>query len=703
MEKSIKLKIEDKELIIETGKLGKQANGSVVVKMGDSVVFTPVVASQKPMENYDYFPLQVTYLPRSYAAGKIPGGFFKREGRPSTKSTLVARLVDRPIRPLFPKGFRNEVQVTPMTLSTDNINPPDILAIIGASAALSISDIPFNGPVGAVRVGKVENKLIVNPTYPEIEESSIDIVVAGTKNGILMVEGDSSEISEEEMIEALKFAHKYIVEIVEMQEKLVKEVGEIKKIEPELFTVDDNIKKDVSENNTETIKEILTTISDKKERNSKINETFEKAITEMSAKYSEIEAENLKKQIAEFFSEIESDIIRTIILKDKKRIDGRGLTDIREITSEVGILPRTHGSALFTRGQTQSLGVITLGSVDDEQREDDIEGEARKSFMLHYNFPPFSVGETGRTGFTSRREIGHGMLAERALSKVLPDNNKFPYTIRIVSEILESNGSSSMATVCSGTLAMLDAGIPIKSSVAGVAMGLIMGDEKNYAVLTDILGEEDHMGDMDFKVAGTKNGITAFQMDIKIDSITFDIMEKALQQAKEGRLFILDKMNEVLSEKRTEISQYAPKIEIIKIPKDKIAMVIGPGGSCIKDIIQKTNTDININDEGEEGTVTISGTDHEGLAQAVEIIKTITEDVEVGKIYQGTVAKIMPFGAFVSLPGKKDGLVHISQISHKRIDRVEDVLQEGKEVKVKVLEIKPDGKISLSMKDADNK
>ncbi len=702
MVKNVSLKIQDKEITIETGKLAKQAGGSVLVRMGDSIVLTSVTASKEPMERMDYFPLQVIYLARSYSAGKIPGGFIKREGRPSEKEILTSRLVDRPIRPLFPKGFRNEVQVVPMTVSMDRENQPDVLAIIGASAALSISNIPFNGPIGAVRVGKIDDKFIINPTFQETEESSIDIIVAGTKNGILMVEGSSSQVSETEMVEALKSAHKHIIEIVKIQEELVNQVGKPEKMEPELSVVDENLEKEVTAKTKESLNGILTSTTDKQERGSKIDELFKTVLAEMTEKFSEeIEENDIKKQIGEIFEDIESDIVRSMILEKGKRIDGRNTTDIREITCEVGILPRTHGSALFTRGQTQSLGVITLGSVNDEQRLDNIEGEDREKFMLHYNFPPYSVGETGRVGFTSRREVGHGTLAKRSLREMLPEYDEFPYTIRIVSEILESNGSSSMATVCSGTLAMLDAGVPLKDSVAGVAMGLVMKDDKNFAVLTDILGEEDHLGDMDFKVAGTEKGITAFQMDIKVDSITFDIMEKALAQAKEGRLFILKKMKEVMPEKREKLSPYAPKIEILKIPKDKIALVIGPGGSTIKDIIAKTETDINVNDEGDEGTVSIAGVDQELLDKAVEIIKNITKEVKAGEVYEGEVRKVADFGAFVALPGKKDGLVHISEISSQRTNKVSDVLKEGQVVKVKILEIKRDGKISLTMKDAD--
>jgi polyribonucleotide nucleotidyltransferase len=588
-----------------------------------------------------------------------------------------------------------------MTLSTDNVNPPDILAINAASAALCISNIPFNGPVGAVRVGKVDGNLIVNPTYEQIENSDLDLILAGTKNGLLMVEGEAQLLTEEDMLEALEFGHKEIIELVKIQEQLVKEIGNVEKIDPILFEIDETLEKDIRDKSTDELKRILTTIGDKQERVETLSAFTEKSVTESIEKYTDMEEAKVKAQVKDVIHTIESEIVRNMIINEKKRIDGRGLSDVRDISSEVGILPRTHGSAVFTRGQTQSLGVLTLGSVDDAQRLDDIEGEQKKGFMLHYNFPPFSVGETGRMGFTSRREIGHGMLAERALSAVLPHYDDFPYTIRLVSEILESNGSSSMATVCSGTLSMLDAGVPIKDSVAGVAMGLVMQDENNFSILTDILGEEDHLGDMDFKVAGTKEGITAFQMDIKVDSITFDIMKQALAQAKEGRLHILSKMEPTISTPREKLSDYAPKIEMIQLPKDKIALVIGPGGATIKDIIAKTETSININDEGEQGVATIAGVEPEKLQAAIDMIKNIIMEPEVGTTYEGEVRKIMDFGAFVSLPGKKDGLVHISAISEERVNKVEDVLKEGDIVKVKVQEIKRDGKISLSMKDAD--
>ncbi len=691
----VSMKLRDGEIVIETGKYARQANGAVMITYGGTTVLVPVTASKKPVEGLDYFPLTVNYQERIYAAGKIPGGFFKREGRPTVKEILVSRLIDRPIRPLFPEGFRNEVQILPMTVSADQINPPDVLAIVGSSAALMVSDIPFKGPIGAVRVGKVNGELIVNPTYAEIDESTINIVVAGTKNGVLMVEGESKEVSEDEMIEAVEFAHKNIVKLVELQEELLKKISPVEKMSPPLYIIDERLKEDVEKEITDSLKEVFNTILSKKERNERIEKLYEDVLEKMEEKYGE-EIENVSMQIKDIFKEVEKEIVRRKILEEGKRIDGRGLKDIRPISIEIGILPRTHGSAIFTRGETQSLGVTTLGTVDDEQRFDDIEGEETSSFMLHYNFPPFSVGETGRVGAPSRREIGHGMLAQRALEAVLPPDTEFPYTIRIVSEILESNGSSSMATVCSGCLSLLDAGVPIKASVAGVAMGLILESNDKYAILTDILGEEDHLGDMDFKVAGTRDGITAFQMDIKIDSITFDIMKKALAQAKEGRYYILDKMDEVIKKPHENLSEYAPKIKTLQIPKEKIAIVIGPGGSNIKKIIQETDTNIFID---ENGVVNVSGKKMENVDKAIEIIKDMTTDLEVGEIYKGKVVRIADFGAFISLPGRKDGLLHISKIANRRIKQVSDVLEIGQEVNVKVINIDDQGRINLSMKD----
>jgi len=696
MVEQVKMKIRNEELILETGKVAKQANGAVTAYYGGTVVIAAVTASKEPEKSIDYFPLVVNYQERIYAAGKIPGGFIKREGKPTDKEILIARLVDRPLRPLFPKGFRNEVQIVPTTVSADQINPPDVLAIIASSAALIVSDIPFNGPVGAVRVGKIDGEFVINPTFLEIENSELDIVVAGTKYGITMVEGGAKEISEEDMVKACEFAHKYIVEIVRLQEELLKKVGQIKKMEPELFVPPEEMKNKISEKIRPSLEEIFKTPLEKKERKEKIEEIFNTILEQEKENFPDIEDADFILFLKEIFEETEREIVRKMILEQGKRIDGRGLKDIRDIKCEIGLLPRTHGSALFTRGQTQSLGITTLGTVKDEQRYDDIEGETTKSFMLHYNFPPFSVGETGRIGAPSRREIGHGMLAERALSAVMPDSSVFPYTVRVVSEILESNGSSSMASVCSGCLSLLDAGVPIKASVAGIAMGLVYENNK-YAILTDILGEEDHLGDMDFKVAGTREGITAFQMDIKIESISFEILKEALLQAKDARNFILDKMDEVIKKPREELSEYAPRIKTLKIEKDKIPLVIGPGGRIIKEIIQKTDTNIFIDDE--DGTVTISGKKTDAVEQAAKMIEEITRELEVGKVYKGKVIKIVDFGAFVMLPGNREGLLHISKISDRRIKRVEDVLKIGDEIDVKVIDIDYLGRPNLSMKD----
>ncbi|MBN1899142.1 MAG: polyribonucleotide nucleotidyltransferase [Spirochaetes bacterium] len=693
--KKVSMKIRGEELVLETGRVAKQANGSVLASYGGTVIITAVTSSKEPVENIDYFPLIVNYQERIYAAGKIPGGFFKREGRPTDKETLIARIVDRPLRPLFPKGFRNEVQIIPTTLSADQVNPPDILAVIASSTALTISDIPFNNPVGAVRMGKVEGEFIINPTFQEMEKSDIDLIVAGTKDGITMVEGHSKEVSEDDMIQACQLAHAKIKEIVKLQEELVKDAG-VKKMEPELFVVPDDLRTNVSAQIKAEMEKILKTPKEKKERKDLIEALYNKIIEKKENNFADVDEDDFPIYVNEVFDDTEKEIVRNMILENKKRIDGRGLKDIRDINCEVNVLPRTHGSSIFTRGQTQSMGIVTLGSVRDEQRFDDIEGEATKSFMLHYNFPPFSVGETGRVGSPSRREIGHGMLAERSLTSIIPDNTEFPYTIRVVSEILESNGSSSMASVCSACLALLDAGVPLKDSVAGIAMGLVYEDKK-YAILTDILGEEDHLGDMDFKVAGTKNGITAFQMDIKIDSINFDIMKEALAQAKEARIFILDKMNKVLDKPRQNLSEYAPKIKVVSINPEKIAAVIGPGGRVIKDIIKKTDTDIFIDDE--QFTVTVSGKQLDAVDKAIQMVKDISQELEIGKVYEGRVTKIMEFGAFVSLPGNREGLVHISKISKERVHKVQDVLKVGDQVKVKLTEIDSQGRYNLNMRD----
>ncbi|MBI5206506.1 MAG: polyribonucleotide nucleotidyltransferase [Candidatus Firestonebacteria bacterium] len=673
---------------IETGRLAKQASGSVLVSSGDTAVLVAVTVSQEPKDT-DFFPLTVEYRERSYAAGKIPGGFIKREGRPTTKEILVSRLIDRPVRPLFPDGFRNEVQIVPQVLSADNINPPDILAMIGSSAALAISDIPFNGPTGAVRVGKIDDQYIINPKYELLEKSSINLIVAGTKNAITMVESFSSEVSENDILKALEFGHEAIKQIIAVQETLVAKCGKPKREIP-LFVIEEEIDKAVREYITQElkdalrIKEKLTLYSKVDELKNKTSEYFVKIFPEK------------EKDVLEVFSKVESELFRSRILNEKIRSDGRDLKEVRPISIEIGVLPRTHGSGLFTRGETQALVIATLGTSVDEQIIDDIEGDRKEHFLLHYNFPPFSVGETGRFVGPGRREIGHGHLAEMALRPVIPNPEQFPYTIRIVSEILESNGSSSMATVCGGSLCMMDAGIPIKSPVAGVAMGLIK-EENKTAILTDIMGIEDHLGDMDFKVAGTEKGITALQMDIKIEGITFEIIKQVLLEAYHGRMFVLEKMNEVISAPRQELSSYAPRITTFYIDKDKIRDVIGPGGKAIKNIIEETGVKIDIEDDGK---IVIASIDEKGTERALEMIKYLTEDAEVGKIYLGKVMRIVAFGAFVEVLPGKEGLVHISKLAEHHVKEVTDVVKEGDEILVKVIEIDKQGRINLSRKDA---
>ncbi len=691
----VKKEIGNEELIIETGKVAKQANGAVMIKCGGTVVLVTAVASSEPRLDIDYFPLVVNYQERIYAAGKIPGGFIKREGKPTDKEILISRLIDRPIRPLFPEGFRNEVQIIATTLSADQVNLPDILAINGASAALCISDIPFNGPIGAVRVGKINDEFIINPTQPEIEKSEIDLVVAGNKKGIVMVEGSAEQVSEDTMVEALKFAHQYIVKIIELQEELITKKGEITKLSAEMFTINPDLEEKVKEKIKDELSEIFHSFLEKKERRNRIEELTNKVREELREEFEDIEEQNFNLQIKEIFKKVEKEIVRKMILEEGKRIDGRGLKDIRPVTCEVRVLPRTHGSALFTRGQTQSLAVVTLGTVEDEQRLDDITGESAKSFMVHYNFPPFCVGEVGRIGAPSRREIGHGMLAERSLARVMPSEEEFPYTVRVVSEILESNGSSSMATVCSGCLALMDAGVPIKTPVAGIAMGLVYEGDK-YAILTDILGDEDHLGDMDFKVAGTRKGITGFQMDIKIDALPFEIMKEALMQAKEARMIILDKMEAVIPYPSKELSKFAPRIKVLHLEKDKIALLIGPGGRTIKEILNSTGTNIFIEDDGK---VTISGKEEEAVEKAYQMVIEATQDLEVGKIYKGKVIRVVDYGAFILLPGFREGLLHISKISDQHIRKVEDILKPGDEIYVRVIEIDPLGRPNLSAKD----
>ena len=680
------IEVEGKKIILETGKIARQADGAIIATCGETVVIATAVGEKKVNPEVDYFPLQVNYQEKYYAAGKIPGGYFKREARPTEAETLISRLIDRPIRPLFPEEFRNEVQVLPTVLSYDGVNEPDVLSIIACSAALAISGMPFQGPVGASRVGYIDDKYVLNPSKEEIEKSKLDLVVAGIKDAVLMVESEASGLSEKVMLDAVKFGHEKFVPVIEAIEKLVKDCGK------EQWVVE---KKDLSELEkkiSDSFKKDLTkafSIKDKQERSNLIGEitTKCKEMFEGDETYSDLD-------ISMTLKKVEKKIVRTDILKNKSRIDGRSLTDVRQIDCQVGVLPRTHGSALFTRGETQALVTLTLGTSEDEQRVESLEGLKRNRFMLHYNFPPFSVGEVGRIG-TGRREIGHGKLAWRALNSSLPAQEKFPYTYRVVSEITESNGSSSMATVCGASLALMDAGVPMKDSVAGIAMGLIKeGDD--FSVLSDILGDEDHLGDMDFKVAGTKDGITSLQMDIKITGITFEIMDQALSQAKDGRIHILGEMAKALTGSRDTVSKYTPKIETVMVDKKDIAAVIGKGGATIREIVELSGAKVDVKDTGE---VTVAAPDEESRLKAMKMIKDIIAKPEMNKIYKGKVIKIMEFGAFVNFLGKQDGLVHISELAPKRVAKVTDVVKEGDEVNVKVIGFDR-GKIKLSIKQA---
>jgi len=675
-----------KKLILETGKIARQADGAVIVTCGETVVISTVVGAKKVNPDTDYFPLQVNYQEKYYAAGKIPGGYFKREARPTESETLISRLIDRPIRPLFPESFRNEVQILPTVLSYDNENEADILSIIASSAALAISGLPFQGPIAASRVGYIDNNYVLNPSKKQLENSKLDLVVAGTKDAVLMVESEASDLTEKQMLDAVKFGHEKFVPVVKAIETLAKKCSkETWKMEEKDYT---KLKAKISKELTKDLEKAFSE-KDKKKRSELVNLATEKckSMFEGDETYSELEVSLQLKNL-------EKDIVRTKILKSKKRIDGRGLSDVRPIKCEVGVLPRTHGSALFTRGETQALVTTTLGTTEDEQRIESLEGQKRVRFMLHYNFPPFSVGETGRIG-TGRREVGHGKLAWRALNSSLPEKEKFPYTLRIVSEITESNGSSSMATVCGASLALMDAAVPIAEPVAGIAMGLIK-EKKEFSILSDILGDEDHLGDMDFKVAGTKDGITSLQMDIKITGITFEIMEQALNQAKDGRAHILTEMNKAIKSSRKEVSKYTPKIETIQVDKKDIAAVIGKGGATIREIVELSGAKVDVKDTGE---VTIAAPDEESRKKAMEMVKSIIAKPEMGKIYKGKVVKIMEFGAFVNFLGKQDGLVHISQLAGKRVGKVSDVVKEGDEVSVKVIGFDR-GKVKLSIKEA---
>ena len=680
------IEVAGKKISLETGKVARQADGAIIATCGETVVLATVVGAKKVNPDVDYFPLSVNYQEKYYAAGKIPGGYFKREARPTESETLISRLIDRPIRPLFPDEFKNEVQLLPTVISYDKENEADILSITASSAALAISGMPFMGPVGASRVGFIDGKYVLNPSKADLEKSKLDLVVAGTKDAVLMVESEASGLTEEEMLNAVKFGHEGFVPVIEMIEELAKECKK-----PE-WTVEkkdlSEVKKKLEKTFTEDLKKAFAT-RDKQDRSNQISEITDKAkkLYEEDENYTDLDVNSELKKI-------EKSIVRTDILKNKNRIDGRGLSDVRPISCEVGILPRTHGSALFTRGETQAIVTATLGTSDDEQRIESLDGLQRERFMLHYNFPPFSVGETGRIG-TGRREIGHGKLAWRAIHSSLPSKEAFPYTFRVVSEITESNGSSSMATVCGTSLALMDAGVPIKEPVAGIAMGLIKeGDD--FSVLSDILGDEDHLGDMDFKVAGTKDGITSLQMDIKITGITFEIMEQALSQAKDGRVHILGEMNKALSASRADVGKHTPKMEKINVDKKDIAAVIGKGGATIREIVEKSGAKVDVNDEG---VVTVAAPDEESRNIAMQMIKDITAKAELNKIYSGKVMKIMEFGAFVNFLGKQDGLVHISELADKRVAKVTDVVKEGDEVKVKVIGFDR-GKVKLSMKQA---
>ncbi|MEO5657849.1 MAG: polyribonucleotide nucleotidyltransferase [Nitrospiria bacterium] len=690
MVERLEMDVAGRRLTIESGRMAKQADGAVLVQMADTVVLVTAVAAKAPKAGIDFLPLTVDYQERAYAAGKIPGGFFKREGRPAEREILSGRLIDRPLRPLFPKGYYHETQVIASVLSADQSNATDFLGIIGASAALSISSAPFQGPVAGIRIGRVDDHFIVAPTLADLERSTLNVVVAGTRDAVMMVEGEASELPEDVMLEAIMLAHDHIKKIILVQDELVRRVGKpkltVSKIAP-----DSSLVQAVHREAAGPVREALL-IPNKTERSERMAAIAAGLLTSVGSPDDAAK----QRQIMEVFHDLERDQMRRTILDKGVRADGRGPTGIRPITCEIGVLPRTHGSALFTRGETQSLAVVTLGTSDDEQRIDALEGESTKSFMLHYNFPPFSVGEARPMRGPGRREIGHGALAERALKPVIPTKEKFPYTLRIVSDILESNGSSSMATVCGGTLALMDAGVPISAPVGGIAMGLIKeGDQ--VEILSDILGLEDHLGDMDFKVTGTRKGVTALQMDIKIQGIDRAIMEKALAQAKIGRFHILDKMAETIAESRGGLSSHAPRIVTMKVKPEKVREVIGPGGKVIRGIIAATGVKIDVEDDGR---IAIASSDEAAAQRAIEMIKQITEDVEIGKLYMGKVTRIMDFGAIVEIGPGVDGLVHISQLAAHRVKAVSDEVKEGEEILVKVLEVDRQGKIRLSRKEA---
>jgi polyribonucleotide nucleotidyltransferase len=685
----VEVEVAGRTLRLETGRVAKQADGSIWASYGDTVVLATAVSAQTAKPGIDFLPLTVDYQEKAYAAGKIPGGYFKREGRPAEKEVLTSRLIDRPLRPLFPEGFYFETQVIASVLSADKTGSADVVGITAASAALAISNIPFNGPVAGVKIGYIKGQLVVNPDLEAMEQSDLHLVVAGTADAVMMVEAGANELSEQTMLQALELAHSEIKKIVQKIDELAKKVGCVKrKVVQE--SIDPTLQAEIKSLVAQPIRDAIM-ISNKSAR----QERLDQILAETVQKLQKPEDASRERHVKIVFHQLEYTEVRKMILEKQSRADGRGPSDIRPITCEVGALPRAHGSAIFTRGETQSLAVVTLGTTDDEQRIDALEGEYTRTFMLHYNFPPFSVGEARPLRSPGRREVGHGALAERALKPVIPAKDVFPYTLRIVSEILESNGSSSMATVCGGTLAMMDAGVPIKEPVAGIAMGLIK-EGNDVIILSDILGLEDHLGDMDFKVCGTKNGVTALQMDIKIGGITTTLMQQALEQARSGRLHILGRMANALQGPRTELSAFAPRIHTMKVKQDKIRDIIGQGGKTIRGIQADCGVKISVEDSG---IVTIASSDGESLQKAKDIINRLTEEVEVGKVYSGTVRKIMDFGAFVEVLPGTDGLVHISQLAHHRVKSVSDEVAEGDQILVKVLEIDKQGKIRLSRKE----
>jgi polyribonucleotide nucleotidyltransferase len=688
MTKIYSVEIGGRDLHFETGHLAQQASGSVLVRYGENAVLVTAVMSDSVREGIDFLPLTVDYMEKAYAAGRVPGGFFRREiGRPSEKETLTSRLIDRPLRPLFPKGVVNEIQIVATVFSGDMEVDPDIVALNGAAAALAISDIPFNGPVAAVRVGKVDGQLVVNPTNFQLKESTLNLIVAGAPQGLVMVEAGAKMVQEEEVLEALFFAQEQLKPILDLMQSMGREIGRPKRELPEAPDYTELRQKIEALARDKILAAVA--IPEKKSRNQALDQASGELLAELGP-----EVEGQEKVTGNLFSEIKKKLVRHLVLTEQRRIDGRGYDEVRTITGEVGMLSRTHGSAVFTRGETQALAVATLGTPSDEQKIETLVGETFKAFMLHYNFPPYSVGETRMLRGPGRREIGHGALAERAISQVLPSAEEFPYTIRIVSEILSSNGSSSMATVCGASMALMDAGVPIKSAVAGVAMGLIKEDDR-VAVLSDILGDEDSLGDMDFKVAGTSQGITALQMDIKMTGLTREIMGKALSQAREARLHILGKMNEVIDAPSPTLKEHAPKIIVITINPDKIREVIGPGGKMVKSIVAATGIKIDIEDDGR---IHISSSDQKAADEAIRMINEITAEAEIGATYKGIVKKIMDFGAFVEILPGTDGLVHISELAHRRVKTVDEILKEGDEVMVKVLDVDRQGKIRLSRK-----